>query len=110
VTPSPWLFIILVLTGHRLTRLIGWDGVTETLRKKYLGIYVSPGIRSRHPELGKFIGCAYCVGFWVSLIIYLLWLAAGHPGAEGWHSWMLYAAMPFALSSGVGITSRMLDP
>jgi hypothetical protein len=56
----------------------------------------------RHPLLAHFISCAYCLGFWVGLVVYLAWI---------WFpTETLYAAAPFALSGAVGIIARMLDP
>lgn len=111
--PSALVAVVLVLGAFRLTRLIGWDDLPpiEKLRAKLTGAYVYQDstvsrdaviIRYARPTLAHFIGCAYCLGFWICLLVYGLWLAYPHQ--------MLYAAAPFALSGAVGIVARMLDP
>jgi hypothetical protein len=53
------------------------------------------------PLLAHLVHCPFCLGWWVSLTVYLAWL---------WEPrWALYAAAPFALSGFVGLVSKNLD-
>lgn len=110
--PDPWTALVIALAAYRLTRLIGWDDLPpiQRLRQKATGESVrfnatesrGPIYAYRHPTLAHFLGCAYCLGFWVCLFAYGVWLA--------YPQQMLYASMPLALSGAVGVIARMLDP
>jgi hypothetical protein len=110
VIPSPWVAVVLALAGHRLMRLAGWDDLPIILRARTWVNGGVDGVQWGRPSVAHFVGCAYCLGFWISLVEYLVWVAAGHPGAMPFRSWMLYPAGVLALSSAVGIISRTLDP
>lgn len=53
------------------------------------------------PLLAHLIHCPFCIGWWLSLAVYLLWL------------WLptevLYAAAPFALSGAIGLIAKNWD-
>lgn len=128
--PGPWATVILALAAYRLTRLIGWDDLPpiEWARARLVGetwdsrgstnsqmglsserADVAP--RYRRPTLNHFVRCAFCQGFWTAGAVYLVWaLAAGHPGAEPWRSWILYPLAPLALGALVGLIAKNLDP
>ena len=57
--------------------------------------------RYRRPLLATFLGCAFCVGFWISILAYVFWIYEP--------TWALYAAFPFALSGAVGLVAKNLD-
>ena len=111
--PSPWVGLLMALAVFRLTRLVGWDDFPPVarLRARATGMrehYDStidrdhPIIRHKHPMLEHWLGCPYCVGFWIGLAVYLLWLF--------FPTEVMYGCMPFALNGAVGIIARMLDP
>lgn len=52
------------------------------------------------PTLAHLIHCPFCVGWWISLITWLAWLA--------WHP-VLYGLIPLAISGVVGLISKNLD-
>jgi hypothetical protein len=56
----------------------------------------------RRPTLAHLVHCPFCLGWWVSLSVYIAWLA--------WPRGTLYALAPFALSGLVGLISKNLDP
>jgi hypothetical protein len=89
---------LLILASHRVTRLIGWDTLTARWRARLTG-YSDTGERNRYPHnrktLGEFIHCPWCLGFWVSLAWYLAW--------QEWPQGTLDVAIPFAISSAVGL-------
>lgn len=102
---------MLALGVFRIVRLIGWDDLPPIarLRARVTGERVRFNLsESRDPiysydraTLNHFIGCAYCIGFWVSLAAYLAWRFAPTE--------TLYGLAPFALSAAVGIIARNLD-
>jgi hypothetical protein len=61
------------------------------------------GVRPAYsrPLLAHLVHCPFCLGWWVSLVAYVAWLAL--PTAT------LYLAAPFALSGAVGIIAKNLD-
>jgi hypothetical protein len=91
-------FVILILASHRVTRLIGWDTITARWRSRLIG-YGDDGQRNRwpanHKTIGEFVHCPWCLGFWVCLAWYLAW--------RQWPESTLTVAIPFALSSAVGL-------
>lgn len=56
----------------------------------------------RRPVVAHLVTCPFCVGWWISLAVYVSWLAAPR--------WTLYVSVPLAVSSLVGWASRNLDP
>ena len=81
--------IILVLAGYRLTRLIIEDEILDTPRE---------WVRSKFKPNGKadyLLGCPWCMGFWVALIIAIMYLVI--PTA------MMVVALPLALSAAIGL-------
>lgn len=113
VTPAPLVIVVLYLAAFRVTRLIGWDDLPPIarLRARLTGETVyhnstvsrdEPVYSYRRPLLAHFLGCAYCVGFWICNAVYVAWLLA--PTAT------LYAAVPLALAALVGTHARRLDP
>lgn len=122
--PSPWAAAVLTLGTYRLLRLVGWDDfplVYKTrawvigefwVRDETDGAITMPGKHAdseveevrpafRRPMLAHLISCPFCIGWWISLTVYLLWL---------WQpTGTLYAAAPFALSGAVGLIAKNLD-
>jgi hypothetical protein len=125
--PAVWPALVLALAAFRLTRLAGWDDITASLRARATGLTdaeynawaaliwewqqegrdpwenVSPA-----PPVGRFrfklaqlVRCPWCVGFWVSGLVYAAWRAeSGVTLAVS--SW-------FALSAIVGLVAKHLD-
>lgn len=121
VIPSPWIGLILALGTFRLVRLLAWDTfppavrarawvlgeeVTSTgslnARQGLTGEPMEVTVRYRRQFLADLFHCAYCLGFWLSILVYLAWVFED--------KWTLYIAVPFALSGIVGIIARVLDP
>jgi len=57
-----------------------------------------PGYRE---NLATFLTCAWCAGFWISVVVWGAWLLAPHA--------TLVAAVPWALSAAVGLVAKHLD-
>ncbi len=104
--PSPWVAVILTLGTFRLLRLLAWDEFPPIVRvrDRILGAHEQvtnddPGCY--HPLLADLWTCPFCLGFWLSLAVYLLWL---------WQpTRTLYCAAPFALSGAVGLIAKNWD-
>jgi len=98
--PAPYAFVLLALASYRLTRLLGWDTFPPVARARdwLLGPYVEP----RSLLLVELFSCAFCLGFWVGLAVYLAWLWL--PTAT------LAVSVVLALSAVVGLTAKTLDP
>lgn len=112
--PSPWIAVVLALGTYRIVRLIGWDDWPYAVRlRHWLGgrnernkgekVFANDERGTyMHPTVAKFISCPWCVGFWLSVIVYLAWRFAPTE--------TLYALAPFALSAAVGLIARNWDP
>lgn len=106
--PDWWSFLLLALGTFRLTRLVGWDEfpLVLTLRDMLTGaVYkyrTEEPTEHKRPGVDHFIHCPWCVGFWIGLALYVVWLCAPRP--------TLYAVIPFALSAVVGLVAKNLDP
>ncbi len=110
--PAPWVALVLALGVYRVFRLIGWDDFPPIakLRARAVGEHVyynttesrdGPLYRYRRPVLNHFLNCPFCFGFWLSLLVYVLWLFVPTE--------VLYGLAPFALSGAVGIVASKLD-
>lgn len=110
--PSAWIGVVLALAVYRLTRLAGWDDFPLALRLRARATgqnargrgrdLYGDGVFYSRPTVRKFLFCPFCVGFWISLAVYVAWLEQPR--------WTLYALAPFALSAAVGLTAKNLDP
>lgn len=58
-----WMtLVLLVLAAFRLTHLIVFDAITEPLRRPFLQMKF----------LGDLLGCYWCAGIWVALLLVAL--------------------------------------
>ena len=88
--PSPFEAVLLALAAWRVWHLIAEDDITEPLRRHV----------TRESVL-DFIQCPYCMGFHLSLVVYLFWI------------WLptvtLYVCIPFALNAVVIAVQSLLN-
>ena len=65
--------LLLALAIFRITRLIAYDTITEGLRSRFFEEMEEDSETYLIPTgfVGKLISCHWCVGFWVSVIVYL---------------------------------------
>lgn len=109
--PEPWPFVLLALACFRVTRLIGWDSISEPLRRRLTGYTdqgaptISDAQRSKHGKARVYVStllrCPWCIGTYVCLAAYGLWL---------WHPIVALAlSVPAALGAVVGLTAKRLD-
>lgn len=103
--PAPWEFVLLTLGVFRLVRLVGWDDLPPVAAvRRWLTGTVEDGEYERHrrPLLAHFLACPFCVGAWLALAAYLLWL---------WQpEWTVAVCVPLALSAAVGLAAKNWDP
>lgn len=119
VIPGAWQTVLLALFAFRLTRLVGWDDLSPVVavRNKLMGAHwtftpntgrtveeeVDQGWwEYRRPLLAHFVHCPFCLGAWISLLVAASWWL--------WPHATLLVALPFALSSAVGLIAKQLDP
>lgn len=119
--PHPWHALILALAMIRLMRLAGWDDFPLAIKSRdwltgaeeyrvgstnaMLGQSAEQPtveIRHKHPTLAHFLGCAFCLGFWIDLVVYGAWLAEP--------KWTVIVCVPFAFSTVTGLVNKNLDP
>lgn len=106
--PEPWVFALLVLGAMRITRLVGWDTLTAGLRERATGwtddghrLDVTHPSRARGQAIRAFVSCPWCLGFWISVLVWLAWLE--------WPRATLVAMTPFAINAVVGVIVKKLD-
>ena len=87
--------VLMTLGAYRATRLIGWDTFppVEAVRLR---------VASRSDLAAELLGCPFCLGWWVSLTVYVLWVA--------FPTVTVTACVPLAVSASVGLIARNLDP
>lgn len=107
MTPSPFELLLLALAAYRIWRLIAEDTILDRPRAWLLGV---PGwLPTAHEtppdgyrdKLAVFLTCPHCAGFWISVLTWLSWIAAG--------DWATAAAVPWAISALVGLIAQNLD-
>lgn len=97
--PGALELVVLILASYRVWRLLALDEILDAIRDPLLGFTADADFA--RPALARFIGCAFCFGFWISLAIYGAWLSAPRP--------TLYAMTPFAISGAAGLIAKNLD-
>ena len=88
-------FTILALAAFRGTHLITTDAIADGFRNK---------IWSKWPpntEIGYLITCNWCTGFWVSVILVLLWLVLPQI--------TLVVSLILAISALIGLISAWIE-
>lgn len=102
MTTAPLWYILFVLTAYvlvvaRITRLINLDTVLDPVR-----IWLLRRARDdRRATLEYFIGCPWCVGFWVALIVAPFPVI--HLGMEWWWELVLAAAASQIVGMAAGL-------
>lgn len=105
--PGIWEAVLLSAFAYRLWRLLAEDVILEHPRRWLVrldrdweeGLALPDGYRF---GLAEFINCPWCLGFWLSVLVWLAWLV--EPTGT------LVVAVPFAISVAVGVIRINLDP
>lgn len=96
-----------MLAAYRIWRLLAEDSILDRPRRRLLRLgkdWKSDGdpVPSGYREgWAIFLTCPWCLGFWLSIGIYLLWV--WFPGE------VLIASTVLAVSTGVGLIRENLD-
>lgn len=118
--PTAWEFVLLALAAYRVYRLIARDTITDPLRDVVSypdatavtldrqGVHVEmaggPPPAEGSPlrvYVATLIRCPWCVGFYVSLAVWILW--------ECWPHAIIVGSVPFAIAGAVGLIAKNLD-
>lgn len=106
--PGWFTFLLLALASYRTWRLLAEDDILNPLRNRLLRMENpdwedAPGKdwtgESYRAGLGAFIGCPWCLGFWVVLAWWGAW--------QVWEFGTEVAAVPMALSALVPLIERV---
>lgn len=113
--PEPYQFILLALIAYRSWRLLAEDEILEWPRRKLVRLpykweATQPIPKAYKEKLALFINCPWCAGAWVSLIVYVIYLAALGSWPDGVSDVVVGFGMWFALSCSVGLIRSKLDP
>jgi hypothetical protein len=91
------MLVLLAGGAYRVWRLVAEDLVAEPVRRwLYRGEWDGEGDppAGYRSGLGDFVGCPWCLGFWIAVAWWGLWLE--------WPHGTLVAAAPFTISAVVG--------
>jgi hypothetical protein len=105
--PGVWAFVLLALGVFRIYRLIAEDTILDWPRRRLLRLgdeWMREGDKvpdEFREKWSLFITCPWCLGWWLALGAWLLWLWQPH--------WTLVGMTPFAISAVVALTAKNLD-
>lgn len=115
VIPPIYQFALLALVAYRIWRLLAEDEVLERPRRWLVRLprdwdEENPIPRAYRNELGGFISCPWCLGFWISLGSYIGWMFTLGDTPDSVSDVFVAVGIWFALSAVVGIIRAQLDP
>lgn len=113
--PEPYLFVLLALVAYRAWRLVAEDEILERPRRWLVRLPRNwqegqPIPQAYREKLALFITCPWCAGAWVSLLVYIVYLATLGDGPHSFEDVVVGAGVWFALSASVGLIRSKLDP
>lgn len=105
--PDWWEAVLLALAAWRLFHLVAFDEILDRPRR-----YITRLNRTWRQEgdatgeqyragLAGFLTCGFCLGFWIALVTWGLWIV--FPAET------LFAAVPLALNAGLIGAQRLLS-
>lgn len=111
-TPSWWTLTLLALAAYRLWRIVAKDTITEPLRAM-IGMADDTAFtlseivefsgekmpKSRLVYLTTLVRCPWCVGFYLSVVVWALWDIEPR--------WATFLAAPLAISAIVGLVAKL---
>lgn len=104
--PSWYELALLALAAWRVFQLVGDDDILDRPRRYLLRLgdqwekEGDPVPDNYRINLGIFISCPYCAGFWIALAWWGAW--------QIWPHGSLVIAVPFAISAGVVGLAKIL--
>jgi len=113
--PPIYQFILLSLVAYRLWRLLAEDEILERPRRFIVRLPQTwedndPVPLTYRASLAAFLTCAWCMGFWISLLVYVGWMftVGDHPHSSS--QVVTAIGVWFAISCVVGVIRSKLDP
>lgn len=82
--------------GWRIWHLIAVDSILDPVRERTLFRNADGG------RLITFVECPYCLGFWVTGVVWTAWAFVS--------PWTLVVVAPFALHTGMLAIEKLLSP
>jgi Protein of unknown function (DUF1360) len=115
VIPAPYQFILLALIAYRAWRLVAEDEILTRPRRylvrlprKWKDGDILP--ESYRETFADFFNCAWCMGAWVSLIVYAFWMGTLGEWPDSLDDVLVGFGVWFAISCSVGLIRAKLDP
>lgn len=103
--PSLWAFLLLALASYRTWHLLAEDTILDRPRRALLRLgdwrtAGDPVPDTYRTDLGEFIRCPWCLGFWIATAWWAAWLV--------WDD-TLVVAVPFALSAVLALANAVVS-
>ena len=105
--PTWYESVLLALAAWRLFHLLAFDDVLNRPRRYITRLNMTwkqegdaTGLRYRE-RLANFVTCPFCLGFWVSVVVWAAWLV--------FPTEALWIAVPLAFNAGLIGAQRMLS-
>lgn len=113
--PPVFQFVLMFLVAYRVWRLLSEDDILERPRKWVVRLPLNweegdPIPKEYRAELAAFINCPWCLGFWVSGIVYAVWLSTLGESPSSVEDVAVGLGIWLALSACVGLVRSYLDP
>src|SRR5262245_55816629 len=112
--PEPYQFVLLALVAYRVWRLLAEDGILEKPRRKLVRLPSTwndgPLPEEYREEWATFFNCPWCLGAWVSLGVYVGWIATLGEWPDSASEIFVGFGVWFAISCVVGLIRAKLDP
>lgn len=113
--PEPFEFILLALIAYRTWRLLAEDEILEWPRHWLVRLprdwKEGDAIpRAYREKLALFINCPWCAGAWISLSVYIAFLATLGHWPDTVAEVFVGLGVWFAISASVGLIRSTLDP
>lgn len=97
--------IVLTFAVARISRFVGWDGITKKIRQRLTGYDDETGKRNNwkanHRSIAEMISCPFCFSAWCAVAVWLLY--------EAWPHATMLAAWPIAIAGAAGLIGKNWD-
>lgn len=113
--PSVYQFALLTLIAYRVWRLLAEDAILDKPRRRLVRLPHTWDEGDAFPkayreEWAIFFNCPWCLGAWVSLGVYVSWIATLGEWPDSVSDVFVGVGVWFAISCVVGLIRSKLDP
>ena len=119
--PEPYQFVLLVLLAYSVWRLIAEDDILDRPRRWLVRLprdwkqsddpaRPKPLPKDYRENVALFLNCPWCAGAWVSLLVYIGWIAVLGEWPDTAGDVFVGLGVWLALRVTVGLIRRNLDP